>query len=67
MEIILHSVHHIMINLIVTDYVASRGKIRKKNRVRKELLAKNYKKIHAKEFPAVYVPFVFPTALNQTS
>ena len=44
MELILHSVHHIMINLIVTDYVASRGTIWKKNRVRKNALP--YKKTY---------------------
>ena len=32
-----------MIKLIVTDSMATRGKIGMKNRVRKELLAKNYK------------------------
>ena len=56
-----------MINLRVTDSMASRGKIRTKNRVRKELLAKNYKKIHVRGLPAVYVPFVFLTILNPTS
>ena len=56
-----------MINLLVTDSMAGRGKIGMKNRVRKELLAKNYKKIHIRGLPAVYVPFVFLTILNPTS
>ena len=56
-----------MIKLIVTDSMATRGKIEMKNRVRKELLAKNYKKIHVRGLPAVYVPFVFLTILNPTS
>ena len=56
-----------MINLLVTDSVARRGEIGMKNCVRKELLAKKYKKIHVRGLPAVYVPFVFLTILNPTS
>ena len=56
-----------MINLIVTYSVASRGIKGMKNRVRKELLAKNYKKIHVRGLPAAHVPFVFLTILNPTS